>query len=63
MEAGGDQSGSNVPAEGDDDRLVLYRQHRGFRLLWPGRAIGCRCAALPLGDGLLIDPVPFGQSP
>src|ERR1700730_12550164 len=52
-----------MAAEGDDDRLLLDRQHRGFRALRSGRQIGDRAALLPLGDGLRIDAVALGQRP
>src|SRR5271156_5171982 len=44
-------------AKGDDDRLVLDRQHRGLRFLRPSRQIGDGAALLPLGNGLGIDAV------
>src|ERR1017187_2524210 len=52
-----------MPAEGDDDRLLPDRQHRGLRLARAGWQIGDRTALLPLGDGLRVDPVAPGQSP
>src|SRR4029078_12115746 len=39
------------------------RQHCGLRLFRAGRQIGDRAALLPLGHGLLVDPVMLGQSP
>ena len=42
-----------MPAEGDDDRLLLDRQNRRLWLLRPGPLIGDRGALLPFGDGLL----------
>ena len=52
-----------MPAKGDDDRLVLDGEHR--RSWRPGtrRQIGRRGPILPLGDRLLVDPVPPGQHP
>src|ERR1700688_3548357 len=52
-----------MPAEGDDDRLLPNRQHRGLRFARAGWQIGNRTALLPLGDGLGIDPVALGQGP
>src|SRR5579864_6102487 len=52
-----------VPAESDDYRLLLKRQHRRLRMLRTGRQIGDRTALLPLGDGLRIDPVASSQGP
>src|SRR5688572_29889294 len=46
-----------MPAEGDDDRLVLGRQHRRPRLSWSCRSIGDQGSLLPLRYGLLIDAV------
>src|SRR5688500_4627032 len=46
-----------MPAEGDDDRLVLGRQHRRLRLSWSCRSIGDRGSLLPLRYGLLVDAV------
>ena len=50
-------------AEGYDDRLALGREHGGARLLWPGWQVGDRAAAVPFGDGLLVDAVVLGQAP
>ena len=52
-----------VLAEGDDDRLLLDRQHRRPRFLRSGRQVGHRAPLPPLGDGLLVDPVALGQRP
>src|ERR1700676_5185700 len=52
-----------MAAEGDDDRLLLDREHRGFRLTRAGWQIGDRAALLPLGDGLRVDAVAPGQRP
>src|SRR5271163_879162 len=52
-----------VPTEGDDDRLLLDREHRGFRLTRAGWQIGDRAALLPFGDGLRVDAVAPGQRP
>jgi hypothetical protein len=51
-----------MPAEGDHDRFLLERQHRGFRALGAGRQIGDRAALIPLGYGLLIDPVALARA-
>src|SRR5271166_474393 len=50
-------------SEGDDDRFFLDRQHRRLRILRPGRQIGNRAPLLPLCDGLLVDPIAFGEPP
>src|ERR1700692_1945359 len=52
-----------MAAEGDDDRLLPDRQHRGLRLAPAGWQIGDRTALLPLCDGLRVDPVAPCQSP
>jgi hypothetical protein len=52
-----------MPAKDDDDRFVLDRQHRGLRFSRSSRQIGDRPALVPLGHGLLVDPVLLGQSP
>jgi hypothetical protein len=52
-----------MPSEGDDHRLFLGGQDRRSRLLRTCRVIANRPALFPLGDGLLIDPVPLVQSP
>src|SRR3546814_14090370 len=56
------QGQQRVFAEGDDDRLVLDAQHRRMNILRPGRQILDRCSLLPLGHGLLVDPVALRQS-
>jgi len=43
-----------MPPERDDDRLIIRRQHRGFRILRPGGQIGHRGPLAPLGHGLLV---------
>ena len=48
------QRQQRMPPEHDDDRLLVQRQHRGFRILWPGRKIGNRRSLAPLGHGLLV---------
>ena len=50
-------------AKGDDDRLFLSQQDCRSRLLRPGCQIGDRRPLLPLGDGLLADPVALRQRP
>lgn len=52
-----------VAAKRDDERLLLDRKHRRLRLCRTGRHIDRRCPLLPLGNGLLIDPVPLRQRP
>src|SRR5215207_9018973 len=55
-----------VPAEGDDDRLLLDGQHRRSRLLRPSPEIGDAVARLPLANGFLVDlvaPSASSQSP
>src|SRR5688572_6659658 len=52
-----------MPAEGDDDRLFLNREHRGMRCSRSRRAI---CGGIPLppfGDGLGVDAMALGQGP
>ena len=57
------QREKRVSAESDDDRLLVRRQHRRMRLLWPCGAIGHRRPFLPFGDRLLIDTVTLGERP
>lgn len=52
-----------VPAEGDDNRLLLNGKRRGMRLLRTGRQIFDCCTPLPLRHGLMVDPVALGQNP
>src|SRR5580704_2685770 len=52
-----------VTAEGDEDRLLLDREHRGFRFTRAGWQIGDGAALLPFGDGLRVDVVAPGQRP
>ena len=52
-----------MAAEGDDDRLLLGREHGGHRLLWTGRKIGDRGPLAPFGDGLRVDAVASGEGP
>jgi hypothetical protein len=47
--------------EGDDNRLVCHRQHRGYGVFGTGGQVGHRVASLPLGDGLRVDPVALSQ--
>src|SRR6478735_8163971 len=53
----------SMPAEGDDDRLLLDRQHGRSRLSWTGLEIRRRAPSLPLGHRLLVDAVALSQSP
>ena len=50
-----------VPAEGDNDRLVLGREDRRLGLFRAGRKVSDRLPLLPFGDGLLIDSVTLGE--
>src|SRR3954452_19627713 len=50
-----------MPAEANDDRLFLDRQHRRPRLLWSRPSVHDRAARLPLAHRLLIDAVTSGE--
>jgi hypothetical protein len=50
-------------AEGDNDRLFLLGEHRGFWRLWSHWRIGDHGPALPLGDRLGVHPEAAGQGP
>src|SRR3954454_25192501 len=50
-----------MPAEANDDRLFLDRQHRRSRFLWSRPSVHDRAARLPLANGLLIDTVASGE--
>ncbi len=50
-----------VLSKGDDDRLVLKRQHRRMRVFRPRALIGNRRALLPFGDGFLVDAIAPGE--
>src|SRR3954465_7335280 len=50
-----------MPAEANDDRLFLDRQHRRSRLLWSRPSVHDRAARLPLAHRLLIDAVTSGE--
>jgi len=52
-----------MPAEGNDDGLILDGQNGRSGISWSGGEIGDGTAPLPLGDGLLIDAVAPGQGP
>ena len=52
-----------VPAEGDNDSLILEGKDRRARLPRPGRAISDRAALLPFCDRLGVDPAAFGEPP
>src|ERR1700680_4042045 len=52
-----------VSAKGNDDRLLLDRQHCGLRVFGSGRQVCHRAASPPLGNRLWVDPVAPGQSP
>src|SRR3954463_8066377 len=46
-----------MPTEGDDDRLLLARQHRRSWLRRSGPDVRNRATALPLANSLLVDAV------
>src|SRR5947208_10304994 len=50
-----------MPAEANDDRLFLDRQHRRSRFLWSRPSVHDRAARLPLAHRLLIDAVTSGE--
>src|SRR5690349_2408408 len=50
-------------AKGDDDCLVIDRQHRGLRIFRPCLQIRGGGALLPLGNGFGIDAVALGEVP
>jgi hypothetical protein len=50
-----------MPAEGDDDGLLLDGQNRGARLFGPRSQIRYRAALPPLGHGLWVDPMTTRQ--
>src|ERR1041384_5072306 len=52
-----------VAPEGDDDGLVLRREHGRARVLGPGALVGNRGPRSPLSDRLRVDPVAPGQNP
>src|SRR4029453_3496745 len=52
-----------MPAEGDDDRLFLDREHRGMRCSRSRRAICGGIPLLPFGDRLGVDAMALGQGP
>jgi len=52
-----------VPAEGNDDCLLLDRQHSGLGILRASWDVGHGRPALPFGDGLLVDPVALHHNP
>src|SRR3954468_13069999 len=52
-----------VAPKGDDDGLLLAREHRGARLLGTGALVLDRGALLPLGHRLRVDAVALGQHP
>ena len=52
-----------VTAKRDNHRLVLDREDSRLRHCWPRRNVGDRGPIAPLGDRLLIDPVPLRQRP
>src|SRR5215211_2145710 len=57
------QRQERVPPKGNDDRLLLDREHGRARLLGTGALVLDRGALLPLGDGFWIDAVAPGQHP
>src|SRR3954468_8861612 len=50
-----------MPAEANDDRLFLDRQHLRSRFLWSRPSVHDRAARLPLAHRLLIDAVTSGE--
>src|SRR3954466_15959119 len=50
-----------MPAEANDDRLFLDRQHRRSRFLWSRPSVHDRAARLPLAHRLLIDAATSGE--
>src|SRR5436189_6437034 len=50
-----------MPAEANDARLFLDRQHRRSRFLWSRPSVHDRAARLPLAHRLLIDAVTSGE--
>src|SRR5213596_2984935 len=50
-----------MPAEANDDRLFLDRQHRRSRFFWSRPSVHDRAARLPLAHRLLIDAVTSGE--
>src|SRR5213080_4725273 len=50
-----------MPAEANDDRLFLDRQHRRSWFLWSRPSVHDRAARLPLAHRLLIDAVTSGE--
>src|SRR6266849_5760155 len=51
-----------VLPKGNDDRLLLDRQHCRLRAFGAGRQVCDRAAASPRGDGLRVDPVAPSQN-
>lgn len=52
-----------VTPEGDDDRFLLDGEDRRSWLPRSGRQVCDRGPSLPLGDGVLVDPIALGQRP
>lgn len=50
-----------VAAESDDHRLLLGAEHRGARRLRPHRSVVHEGPLAPLGDRLVVQPVPGGE--
>ena len=50
-----------MPAEGDDDRLLLDGKDGRLGFFGSCREIGDGLTLLPLCDGLLVDPVALGE--
>src|SRR5215207_2140821 len=57
------QRQERVPPKGNNDGLLLEREHRGARLLGASALVLDRGALLPLGDGLRVEAVAPGQPP
>jgi hypothetical protein len=58
-----DQGQDHVPAEGNDDRLLLDTQHSRVGIFPAGPNVGSAIQPSPFGNGLLVDPVAFIQNP
>lgn len=56
------QRQQRMPAEDDDDRLLLDRQHRRVGRLRPRRQVGHRLPPLPLRHRLGVDPIAANPS-
>src|SRR3712207_8265498 len=57
------QRQQRVPPKGNNDGLLLAREHRRARLLGAGALVLDRGALLPFGHRLRVVPVALGQPP